>query len=288
MEVNAIDELASADREIRQLRLVNLLQTKNLVGCWELEPGCLHYFWTDSLFALHDIDPYPDNHISIEEAAEFIFKEDVTLFHEKRKELEITGYVDYYLRIVTSKGQVGRIHAREYKTELNGSVLMCGHWQDERMERELQQPLRDRNEQQALQIEVFERAEEVAQAGSWQINLETFETIYSDNVYSIYGLIPQSIPPHVDTFRKFIHPEDRAIVLKIQERSFVEMIPLHLQYRIIREDGQVRYISQVSHLLKNEKGDYILSGNTRDTTDQKLLEIQVRESNDLLSLSNEL
>lgn len=288
MEVNSITELVDVERIARQLRLLNAIQEENMVGSWEFEPSSNHFFWSDSMFRLHGLPATPDNLITTEEAAGFIHKEDIALVEEKRKELEKSGYVDYYLRIITGDGHVRRVHAREKKVEQNGSFIMRGNWRDERIEREFQHELRELNEKQSLQLKVFERAEEVAQAGSWQINLETFETIYSDNVYRIHGLAPQSIPPHVDTFRRFIHPEDRAVVLKTQEKAYVEMIPLHLEYRIVREDGQVRYISQVSHILKNEKGEQVLSGNTRDTTDQKLLEIQLRETNDLLSLYNEL
>lgn len=288
MGENATVELTEAGRLALQIQLLNEIQAANMEGSFGYEPESTHFFWTDSMFVLHGLTPSPDNLIEISQANRFIHKEDMGLVLEQRAVVEQFGQADYYFRIVTSEGGIRRIHAREQKIVQNGAGRIRGFWQDERREREIQHALRERNEKQAMQLKVFERAEEVAQAGSWQINLETFETVYSDNVYRIYGLAPQSIPAHVDTFRKFIHPDDRAIVLRTQEKAYVEMIPLHLEYRIVREDGETRYVSQVSHLLKNEKGEQVLSGNTRDTTDQKLLEIQLKESNDLLSLYNEL
>jgi PAS domain S-box-containing protein len=68
----------------------------------------------------------------------------------------------------------------------------------------------------------------------------------------------------------------------------VEMMPLHLEYRIIRADGELRYIRQVSHLQRNSAGEHILFGSTGDITEQKLLEIQLRETNEALQLRNEL
>lgn len=281
-------ELTDEERATRQLRLLNELQVANLTGSWESQTGSEIYFWSDSMFTLHGLEPAPDNLIKTEDAHKFIHRDDIATVLEKRRELGHSSSVEYNLRIVTTEGHIRRIFARESIIHNNGSSIIRGLWQDERRYRDMQQPLRDLAEKQAMQLNVFERAEEVALAGSWQINLESFETIYSDSVYRIYGLAPQSVPAHVDSFRKYIHPEDRSIVLKAHERAYVEMIPLHLEYRIVRDDGEVRYISQVSHLVKNEKGEHILSGSTRDTTDQKLLEIQIRESNDLLALYNEL
>jgi PAS domain S-box-containing protein len=288
MQPQSVMELLEMERIARQLRLLNDIQSENLVGSWERMGDDDHFFWSDSMFALHDIPVAPGNLISMEEADGFIFPEDTEMVGQKREELKESGYVEFYFRILCPENKIKRIHAREKKIIENDSVLYRGNWQDELRHKEIQQPLKEANDKLSIQLKVFERAEEVANAGSWQINLETFETIYSDNVYRIYGLAPQGIKPHADSFRKYIHHEDRSIVLKAWEKSYVEMIPLHLEYRIIREDGEVRYISQVSHLLKNGKGEHILSGNTRDVTEQKLLEIQLGDANEVLTLHNEL
>jgi PAS domain S-box-containing protein len=288
MQTEPVMELTDVERIARQLRLLNEIQTENLVGSWERAEGEDHFFWSDSMFNLHEIPVTADNHISMEEAASLIHPTDVELVQQKRKELEEFGYAEFTLRIVCPDNKVKYIQAREKKLRENDVAVYRGNWMDEAKRREVQQPVLDQNDKLAIKLRIFERAEELSQAGSWQINLETFETIYSDNVYRIYGVPPQSIIPHVDSFRKYIHPEDRAVVLKSQEKAYVEMIPLHLEYRIVRDDGEVRHISQISHLIKNSRGEHILTGNTRDITEQKLLEIQLREANDILALQNEL
>lgn len=284
---NAGVELTDHDRLNRQLRLLNDFQSELQAGCWELQSGADHIFWSDAMFTLHELEVYPENLIAIEEAEQFVHEPDRKLVQEKREELDRFGYVEYYLRINTATQQTKRIYAREKKLLLNEHVVYQGIWQDEAGQREAQRPLTEQNQKLARQLKIFERAEQVGDTGSWQVNLETYDTFYSDNIYRIHGLLPQSISPHVDSFRKYIHPEDKAVVIKAQEKAYVEMIPLHLEYRIIREDGEVRHISQISHLIRNEKGEHILAGSTKDITEQKLLEIQLREANDILSLQNE-
>lgn len=281
-------ELMDYDRLNRQLRLLNDFQAELQAGCWELQAGADHIFWSDAMFALHELEINPENLIAVEEAERFIYEPDRKLVQEKREELDRSGYVEYYLRIITATQQTKRIYAREKKLLLNGQVIYQGIWQDEAGQRELHRPLTEQHQQLARQLKIFERAEQVGDTGSWQVNLETYETFYSDNIYRIHGLVPQSISPHVDSFRKYIHLEDKAVVIKAQEKAYVEMIPLHLEYRIVRESGEVRYISQVSHLTKNEKGEHILSGSIKDVTEQKLLELRLTEANDILSLQNEL
>lgn len=287
MDSNVSVELTVVDRLTRQLRLLNDFQAEIQAGCWELQPGADHVFWSDIMFALHELEVHPENLITIEDAAQFIYEPDRKLVEQKKVELDQLGYVEYYFHIITP-GKTKRIHAREKKIIVNDQVVYQGIWQDEAGQRELQRPLAEQNKKLARELKIFERAEQAGDTGSWQINLETFETYYSDNIYRIHGLAPQSISPHVDVFRKYIHPDDKAVVIRNQEKSYVEMIPLHLQYRIVRDDGQVRHISQVSHLVKNEKGEHLLTGSTQDVTEQKQLEIRLTEANDILVLQNEL
>lgn len=288
MQTDPVIEWTEVDRIARQLRLLNEIQTENLVGGWERADGEDNFFWTASMFNLHGILASPGNLISPDDAYSLIHPDDLEILLHKREELVQTGYVEFEVRIIATENKIKHIHAREKKLISHDAVLYQGSWHDKAGNRELQQPLMDANDKLAIKLKIFERAEEVDKTGSWQINLETFETFYSDNVYRIYGLQPQSIPPHVDSFRKYIHPDDRSVVIKSQEKAYVEMIPLHLEYRIIREDGEFRFVQQVSHLIKNSRGEHILSGSTRDVTEQKLLEIQLQETNELLSLQNEL
>src|SRR4030095_8056101 len=64
-----------------------------------------------------------------------------------------------------------------------------------------------------LQLKIFKQAESIGEIGNWQINLNTFETLYSDNVFRIYGLEPHTVNAHPDTFDGFLHEDDRKVVL---------------------------------------------------------------------------
>jgi hypothetical protein len=126
METNPDMELIEAERIARQLRLVNDVQIENLVGCWERAEGELNFFWSDSMFALHELPPSPDNTISTDEAAALVHPADIEHVMQARDTLERTGNADFTCRIVTPTGKTKRIHALEKRIEDNGMVGFQG------------------------------------------------------------------------------------------------------------------------------------------------------------------
>ena len=137
------------------------------------------------------------------------------------------------------------------------------------------------------ELNIFRQAEQISDAGNWQINLSTFEAYYSDNYYRLYGVAPGSIHPHAHTFTSFILTEDLPVVVNALERSLVDKIPLHLEYRIMRKDGQQRHVSVISNITKNNKGEMLLTGITHDITEKKNLELELSASIEQIRLQNE-
>lgn len=108
-------------------------------------------------------------------------------------------------------------------------------------------------------------AERISHSGTWYINTTTNETWYSDNVYRIYGLPPQSLNAHPNTFFPFIHPDDRDLVVDAFDRAYREQVPLHLRFRIIARDEE-KQVSQATHWACNASGEMILHGIIQDIT----------------------
>jgi hypothetical protein len=59
---------------------------------------------------------------------------------------------------------------------------------------------------------VLERAEELAQTGSWDWDLETDELLWSDNMFRLLGLTPGEVTPTPAYVAGRIHPDDRERV----------------------------------------------------------------------------
>ena len=129
-------------------------------------------------------------------------------------------------------------------------------------------------------------AEIVGGFGSWQLNLETDEFVFSDNEYRLLGCEPQSFKAGKDSFGEFIHPDDLEFV---KERGKLilndEDLP-SITYRIIRKDGQLRYFRGVGRIVENLSGNKTYIGTTSDVTEEVLASLSLEQQNIELEASN--
>lgn len=121
-------------------------------------------------------------------------------------------------------------------------------------------------------------AQRLAQVGNWRWSLET-GVVWSEEIYRIHGLDPNHPPSSEDLLTKYIHPDDAAIHAEIVAASTTGQ-PYEFDLRILRPDGEVRYIEVSSEPgICNERGEIIgLFGTVLDVTDRKQTEAKLRRS----------
>lgn len=120
-----------------------------------------------------------------------------------------------------------------------------------------------------LRNELIEYTELLNGIGSWLINKQSGQAWYSDNVFRIYGIAPQSLNPHANTFNHFIYKEDQVTVLDAFEKSYEDYTPLHIEYRIVLQNGETRYVQQITKWLYAPNGQFLLCGIVRDVTAER-------------------
>ena len=138
-----------------------------------------------------------------------------------------------------------------------------------------------RRSAQELQRSEFYLAEgqRLAQMGSWAFDAAGFD-YWSPELFRIYGLEPTSTAPTVQEYLNCIHPEDREFMANLIKRILADASPFDATKRIVRPDGEVRYIRCVgAPVVENQKlKKYI--GSALDVTEHELLtqELQRREA----------
>ena len=115
----------------------------------------------------------------------------------------------------------------------------------------------------------YKAAEAIVAFGIWYIKQETLEAYYSDNVFRIYGLKPQSLKARLTSFEEFIHPDDQRIVRDTFRQAFAGRLSLHLEFRIIRQDGLQRWVEQYAYWNFDVMGNRIMTGIIQEITDRK-------------------
>jgi PAS domain S-box-containing protein len=89
----------------------------------------------------------------------------------------------------------------------------------------------------------------------WMANAETGAIEYmSPAVERVWGVSFEAIWPDLSAWLETAHPEDREIVEAMFERSRDEGHTVSRQYRIVRPDGAVRWVHNVTFPIRDEEG----------------------------------
>jgi len=119
--------------------------------------------------------------------------------------------------------------------------------------------------------------EELALMGSWELDVRTGETLWSDGIYRILGIPPSAAAQPFETVLSYVHPDDRERMQRMLADAVErpEAVPeegIEHMLRLIREDGSVREMRAVGRLERDEQGPARWVGAMQDVTEQRLTE----------------
>ena len=122
-------------------------------------------------------------------------------------------------------------------------------------------------------------AQQIAHLGSWEWNIMSGEELWSDEMYRIFGYDPQAIMMTHDMSFNAIHPDDKDYVTQTVREALETGTSYNIDFRIIRPDGEVRYLNSQAELYMDEQGSPLrMVGSVLDITDRKNIEIELQES----------
>jgi two-component system cell cycle sensor histidine kinase/response regulator CckA len=131
--------------------------------------------------------------------------------------------------------------------------------------------------------ELLREAERLAHLGTWTWDLATGRVTWSDELYRILGLPPDSVTPSVERFFATVHPEDCERVRAVSEQSLRDGILPLVDCRVLRPDGSIRHTTHSSSMLFDAHGvARRVVGGVLDRTDSLLVESKLRRTLALL------
>src|SRR5580704_4728637 len=122
--------------------------------------------------------------------------------------------------------------------------------------------------------------------GSWAFNDSGH--YWSEELYRIYGLDPKNGAPTVERYLALIHPQDRASMAETIKRMQEEQRGFDQIERIIRPDGQLRYVRAVAVPVVEQAVFKGFVGTTMDITEHQLLTEELRRERAYLSEAQSL
>jgi PAS domain S-box-containing protein len=123
----------------------------------------------------------------------------------------------------------------------------------------------------------------------WLRDARTRELLYINPAYeTVWGRTLESVTANpMAGFVDSIHPEDRARVLAAIEKQY-QGTPFSEEYRIVRPDGEVRWIRGQSFPIADESGQiYRLVARAEDITERKKADMEITQRNAELVQANE-
>lgn len=120
----------------------------------------------------------------------------------------------------------------------------------------------------------------LAKIGYWTCDIQNDNLFWSDEVYSIFGLDPQTNKASNDLFYKRLWPEVREFFSKAKSLTLTGKALLDIELRIVMNDGAIKWLNGKAKLIKDKDGNpFSLEGTFQDITEEKLLKLSLEESN---------
>ncbi len=196
-----------------------------------------------------------------------------------------TAFMDKFTEVVQTKtsidteteftipsGEKGWGHMRivpEFDTEGNViSILTIG--------RDITKSKRN-EEQLRYKEERLREAQQIAKIGSWEVEFPGLKLTWSDEIFRIFEIDPQTTLPSYDHFLNAIHPDDRSYVDQTYSDAVEKKIPYDVVHRLLMDDGRVKYVHERALTVYDDEDMPIRTvGTVQDITEQKTTEKKIQ------------
>ncbi len=131
------------------------------------------------------------------------------------------------------------------------------------------------------------QAHSFANAGSWEYDLNTDSLYWSKECEALFGLDEGEFKGTSKDFLRMVYPADRSYVKRMNQPVIrqSEDKPLEYEFRIIRKDGNIRWVRESAGVIRDKNGKPVrkvglimdITRHKRMETERKELEAQLRQ-----------
>jgi PAS domain S-box-containing protein len=264
--------LEESERQFKQAQAITHIGNFS----WDLVHNQLS--WSDELYQIYGLEPAVGaipNHI----IATFNHPDDAPIIKQYIDHSRATCEpFDFYYRIILKDGSIKTLHAQgEAIADHNGQAhTLFGTTQDVTERQNLIATLQQ-NEQ------LYRQMETIAHVGTWRWDVTENKVRWTDELFRIYGLEPQSEDLTYESYITFIHPEDREIIIQAVTQALTLSKPYTLYHRICLRDGTTKVLHSLGEVVTDSQGKVVqLMGSAQDVTQQKIAEDKLVENQNFI------
>jgi PAS domain S-box-containing protein len=183
---------------------------------------------------------------------------------DKIKAFEI-GAADYISKPIETQEVLARIEHQLHILRLQRQLSQ----ENTRLTQEIQE--RQNAEVQLRKSEAsLLQAQRIAQIGSWEFDVRSRKVTWSREKYRIFGLDPNSSAITYEDIIQRIHSDDQPLFEETVQEAITSGQPYDIEFRVIRPNGQIRYVESRGEAIINDQGQVIqLFGISVDMTERK-------------------
>jgi PAS domain S-box-containing protein len=144
---------------------------------------------------------------------------------------------------------------------------------------ELEDRVRSRTDALRESEERLAQAQRLAHIGSFQWDAGTDNNHWSDELFKIYGLVPDDGPPGFEEYIAFIPSDVRDEVYGVIQEKIAGGASWDHEYPVVLRDGTRKWVHAYIEVLKDDEGNLSgLRGTCQDVTERRLAEDAHRAS----------
>jgi PAS domain S-box-containing protein len=245
-----ITERRRMGEELRESR-DSLVQAQRIgqVGSSEVDLRTDTSVWSEELLRIYGIDESSKPR-SFEEYLKLLHPDDRDAYRATRAhDLSEESVEPVEYRIVRPDGEIRwvRDHRGVVRDASGTPIKLIGLQQDITDERHADDELRRSRENLVA-------AQRIGRIGSAEIDLDSGQVENSDELSRIYGREPSDGPFPGEEFFLLVHPDDRETVRAEHALNNKGVVGDALEFRIVRPDGETRWIHREVELVKGKNG----------------------------------
>lgn len=120
---------------------------------------------------------------------------------------------------------------------------------------------------------------EATDAGVWEWDLKTDKVFWSDRIWTLYGLEPNSLPPTHKLCESAVHPDDREKTFQTIMAAASKEIEINVEYRVCHQDGSVHWLTcRGMPLCEADDGMTSYIGTVMDINERKKIDTVLKEN----------
>jgi two-component system, cell cycle sensor histidine kinase and response regulator CckA len=139
---------------------------------------------------------------------------------------------------------------------------------------------------------LLSETQKLARLGSWELDLLSGAFHWTEQIYRIFEIAPESFAGTYRAFLDLVHPDDRERVKQTCRKSVREGTPFDMEHRLLMPDGRVKVVQERGETEYRDGAPRRTIGSVQDITQlrvveeaQKKLACLVEMSRDFISLA---